>query len=456
MIDGMTYKAPQTFDWASGSSHTLSVSSSPQPGASGTQYVFGRWNDGGSQSHAITASSGSSLYVASFNTQYSLTVFVTLPEGGKTGPSGTTWFNAGETVSLSATVNVGYLFAGWSGDVSGTQNPVPVLMDKAKIVTADFSGGTSSLMVNALPPTSGSVNKNPDKLTYTTGEQVTLTPVPNPGYVFKSWSGDLAGETSPTTLTVRGNMTVTANFVPVGSFDVTPSDGSKHLRQEGWNIRPQRSNLHPSQQKRKTAEVESREETQMGYDRSGKRESWAWTGNTGGGVDWQFGKANKRGLYSDAVVISNTANKADSQSRAVTLTVKPPVKTYSVKTYPDGLQVTVDGVPYVSPQMFEWEVGSSHTMEASSPQTGPPGVQYVFSSWSNRKPQSQTLVAPASGGTFTATFKVQYALTSELSGSPNVPLPIIGALESPSEGKRVLGLKDNLRIGFERRQEYRK
>ena len=197
IVDGMTYRAPCTFDWPSGSSHALSVSSLPQPGFSGTQYVFGRWNDGGSQSHVVTASPSTRIYLASFDTQHSFTLFASPPEGGKTNPSGTTWFNAGERVSLSASTNEGYSFAGWSGDVSGNQSPTPVLMDKAKLVTANFSAGTSSLTANAVPLTSGSISKSPDKVTYTTGEQVTLTAIPNPGCAFKNWSGDLGGRQVP-------------------------------------------------------------------------------------------------------------------------------------------------------------------------------------------------------------------------------------------------------------------
>ena len=517
MVDGMTYKAPCTFDWPTGSSHTLSVSSLPQLDISGTQYVFGRWSDGGSQSHVISVSSEAKTYVAFFNTQYSLIVLLNPPEGGQTSPSGTTWFNAGETVSLSAAANEGYSFAGWSGDVSGSQGATPVLMDKAKLVTANFSGGTSSLTVNAVFPTSGSVTKSPDKTTYTTGEQVTLTAVPNPGYVFKNWSGDLTGETNPMALTVKGNMTVTANFVSLASFDLTPGEGLTISGRQGGTFDPgsQTYTLKNGSGKLLKWKVTKKPRWLTAAPSSGTLAPGAETQvvvSIGSSV-----KQLKPGIYNDTIVISNTGNKADNQSRAAALTVKPPIKTYTVKTSPEGLQVNVDGVAYGSTQTFEWEVGSSHQMEVSSPQGGVPGVQYVFSSWSNRKSQNQTIVAPAAGGTFTATFKVQYGLTmgvgpagggtvvpsgavwldqgqkitvkaipsdgfqflnwsgdlsgsnnpvslnagkpanivanfieakgketSEMSGAPDssksLP-PLIGALESPSEGKRVLGLK---------------
>ena len=412
MVDGMTYRAPYTFDWPSGSSHALSVSSLPQPGFSGTQYIFGRWNDGGSQSHVITASPAAKIYLASFDTQYSLTLFASPPEGGKANPSGTTWFNAGETVSLSASANEGYSFAGWSGDTSGTQNPAVILMDKARLVTATFSGGTSSLTVNAVLPTSGNITKSPDKTTYTTGEQVSLTAAPNPGYIFKNWSGDLTGETNPVTVTVKGNMTVTANFVPLASFDVTPLGGLNISGRQGGTFDPtgQTYTLKNSSGKLLKWKVTKKPRWLTAAPASGTLAPGDETQVVMSIVSSV--KQLKPGSYSDAIVIGNTANKADSLSRAVTLTVQPALKTYSVKTNPDGLEVKIDGVAYASPQMLEWEVGSSHQLEISSPQGGAPGVQYVFSSWSNRKSQNQTIVAPAAGGTFTATFKTQYNLTT--------------------------------------------
>ena len=45
--------------------------------------------------------------------------------------------------------------------------------------------------------------------------------MPNSGYLFSSWSGDLTGSTNPATITVDGNKTVTANFVVAVCTDVS-------------------------------------------------------------------------------------------------------------------------------------------------------------------------------------------------------------------------------------------
>jgi uncharacterized repeat protein (TIGR02543 family) len=69
---------------------------------------------------------------------------------------------------------------------------------------------TYTLTVNVTG--SGSVAKSPDAASYASGTVVTLTAAPAPGFTFTNWSGDLSGTTSPTTITMTGNKTVTAVF----------------------------------------------------------------------------------------------------------------------------------------------------------------------------------------------------------------------------------------------------
>ncbi len=52
---------------------------------------------------------------------------------------GTPTFEENEIVTLTATPDAGYSFDGWSGDLSGTSNPVTITMDADKTVTASFS-----------------------------------------------------------------------------------------------------------------------------------------------------------------------------------------------------------------------------------------------------------------------------------------------------------------------------
>ena len=64
IADGVTYTAPQRFDWKPGTTHTLEVPSEQVQGD--THYEFGRWNDDGDANHTITVSPDRTLYTANF------------------------------------------------------------------------------------------------------------------------------------------------------------------------------------------------------------------------------------------------------------------------------------------------------------------------------------------------------------------------------------------------------
>ena len=97
-----------------------------------------------------------------------------------------------------------------------------------------------TLTVNVSPVGTGSVSRNASA-PYRLGQHVELTAVPSTGWSFSDWSGDLIGSANPATITITGNMTVTATFTqdeyvltlavsPIGSGSVTadPDQTSYH------------------------------------------------------------------------------------------------------------------------------------------------------------------------------------------------------------------------------------
>ena len=84
--------------------------------------------------------------------------------------------------------------------------------------------------------------------------------------------------------------------------------------------------------------------------------------------------------------------------------------TVTVKTSPTGRSFSVDGTTYTTQQRFRWTPGSTHTIATTSPQSGDPGVQYVWKKWSDQGAISHT-VSPTTNTTYTATFTTQYYLT---------------------------------------------
>jgi hypothetical protein len=61
----------------------------------------------------------------------------------------------------------------------------------------------------------GTVQRDPDRALYASGEVVHLTAVPASGWAFVQWSGDDTGTDNPCTLTMTRNMTVGAQFALV-------------------------------------------------------------------------------------------------------------------------------------------------------------------------------------------------------------------------------------------------
>jgi hypothetical protein len=85
----------------------------------------------------------------------------------------------------------------------------------ADVMGQDFTSTVSNSAVLTILASHGSVTKNPDQPAYALGTVVTLTPVPDEGYGFAGWSGNVpAGHEldNPLQLTMNQDRTITAAF----------------------------------------------------------------------------------------------------------------------------------------------------------------------------------------------------------------------------------------------------
>jgi len=130
-------------------------------------------------------------------------------------------YPAGTVVTLTAVPAAGFVFTGWSGDLSGSANPNTITMSANRSVTANFAvSQPGPFTLNVTVNGSGSVSRSPNQATYPNGTIVTLTATANSGNQFTGWSGDLAGSANPGTITMNSNKNVVANFSPVsGNLD---------------------------------------------------------------------------------------------------------------------------------------------------------------------------------------------------------------------------------------------
>ena len=128
----------------------------------------------------------------------------------------------GTSVSFTANPKGDYLFTGWSGSLSGTENPKTVTVTSDLNVSANFELKTYPLIVSV--EGEGAVNERviPTKADYGSGTVVELTAQPSDHWLFDHWEGDLNGNTNPVQIAVTSPKTVKAVFVKK-MYDLTVS-----------------------------------------------------------------------------------------------------------------------------------------------------------------------------------------------------------------------------------------
>jgi hypothetical protein len=129
---------------------------------------------------------------------------------------GTFTFTDSALVQLEAVPVSGYSFENWSGDLNSTANPITILVDCDKNITANFSQIMHILTMqiqgngSTTPPAGNSI--------YGEGTMVSITAIPDKGWRFDSWTGDVAYPGSATTVVaIDSDKIVAANFSKVMS-----------------------------------------------------------------------------------------------------------------------------------------------------------------------------------------------------------------------------------------------
>lgn len=158
LVDGASYAAPHLFNWMGGESHTIGVMS-PQAVSNNSRYTFGGWSDGMAATDSITVPPFAMTYTATFIAQYLLSGSASPQSAGTVvaspaSPDG--YYYSGVSVQVTAAANPGFVFANWSGDLSGSANPKPVTMSGPRTVTANFTAAPARPALTQ--PDSGSGN----------------------------------------------------------------------------------------------------------------------------------------------------------------------------------------------------------------------------------------------------------------------------------------------------------
>lgn len=120
---------------------------------------------------------------------------------------------------LRAVPSAGYVFSGWTGDATGTDNPLSIMMTAHKTITANFAASDArcSIAATLLPSdAAGMVEFSPAQGEdgYPINTVVDIEAVANAGYKFNRWEGALTGGIPTGTLRLDTSKSLTAVFDP--------------------------------------------------------------------------------------------------------------------------------------------------------------------------------------------------------------------------------------------------
>jgi len=214
---GQVAKEPDKPNYICGEAVTLTATAEPWWG-------FQEWSGDllGSINPATLTIAGPHVVTATFTqNDYTLTVKVNpVGSGAVAREPNLDHYHYGDVVTLTATANPGWTFAGWSGGLTSTNNPVTTTIAGHTTITATFTQNDYTLTVKVNPVGSGSVAREPNLDHYHYGDAVTLTATANPGWTFTGWSGGLSGTNNPARLTITRTIAVTATFAQ-GAYPLT-------------------------------------------------------------------------------------------------------------------------------------------------------------------------------------------------------------------------------------------
>ncbi len=141
-------------------------------------------------------------------------------------------YGSNTVVVLTANAAAGWAFDHWTGDVTGSQNPVSLTMNGPHSVQAVFA--QTGYPLTATTPGGGSVTVNGQVISratfYQIGSVVTLSATASNGWSFMGWQGDASGTNNPLSVTINRTNNVQAIFGTVVGTD-TAGGGAVVLSQ---------------------------------------------------------------------------------------------------------------------------------------------------------------------------------------------------------------------------------
>jgi len=224
--------SPQSGSFEEGSSVTFTAT----PNA---EYEFTKWSNGSTQNPLVlTVISDLSIQATFTKKQYEL--IITKEGDGtvnekviNTGKG----YDSGTKIELTAVPAGEWVFAGWSGDVTSTDNPLQVTISSPKNIKAKFVKRKYPLTINI--EGQGTVTEeivNTGRTTeYDSGTTVRLTAQASEGWEFVGWTGNIISNVNPVQLNISSSKSLIANFNKINilineSYNEIPLNGKSWER----------------------------------------------------------------------------------------------------------------------------------------------------------------------------------------------------------------------------------
>jgi uncharacterized protein (TIGR03437 family) len=228
-VDGDSNYTTYDFIWGVGSTHQVTAPAT-QTAANGRAYTFQNWSNQTAAAESITVSPGmaTSGYLLTANySELSRVVVQSSPSGLTLQVDGTNCITPcnvdranGATFTVTAPTQIAMGkgarldFGSWSD--GGASNHVITVSQSYGVATASYT--TFYQLSATANPGSGSAFKfspSSSDMFYSQGTQVTVTAMPNPGFKFGHWTGDLTGSYPSGAVSLSAPNSVVADMITV-------------------------------------------------------------------------------------------------------------------------------------------------------------------------------------------------------------------------------------------------
>jgi hypothetical protein len=363
-VDGKLYAGAASFFWPAGSKHILQFktdslkqgASTVQTSSDGTtQYGFGGWVD-----NAGLLQEGSDL-IQTITADPSLTSITT-------------------TLSISYRITLQYfdpVGSGGNAPICGSPGPIPPGVFRPGLVVINGTCYWSSAVF------------------FSPAGPLTLNAIPFPGFVFLGWSLNLGPTNSSLrTATISGPLTIVPQFTQGKrvNFLTNPM---------GLNVLVDRTATPTLTMPEVGGVCPVNEETGTAPPAGISPLCWGQFDFAPGSKHLIGGVTPQRDLFGKWWIFTSFVNGAGQNSVYATDTKVATPDTLTANfvrgaqesfvTIPSGLKLNVDGRSNWPSYNFVWGLGETHTVSPLMQQSDSKGRKYVFQSWSNNGPQSQTI-----------------------------------------------------------------